>query len=85
MDLEYLAGPLSAVSDYILENSQLPIFFGAVTSLALLGYHISVRAESLREVTDLPLLNFRTSYTPKAVYDLFEDLGPEGLPLQFNI
>lgn len=73
-----IAGFLGKVSDYILDNSQLPIFLGAVTSAALLGYHISVRAEGLKETTDLTLLGFRSTYTPQAVYDLFEELGPEG-------
>ena len=72
------AGYLAAISDYILDNSQLPVLLGAVTSVALLGYHISTRAESLTEISSLPLLSFRSSYTPQAVYELFEALGPEG-------
>ena len=76
-----LTGPLAAVSDYILDNSQAPILLGAVTSAALLGYHISARLESLKDLTESPLLTFRTAYTARAIYDLFEELGPEGRAL----
>lgn len=73
------AGPLATVSDVVLENCRFPAFLGALTSLALLGYHITEKSESLREITETPLLTFRAGYSNRVIYDLFEDLGPEGM------
>lgn len=73
-----LAGPMASVSDFVFSASHPHVLMGAVTSAALLGYHISLRAESLRELTDLTILNFRSAYSPGAVYEFFDALGQQG-------
>ena len=78
-------GPLAAISDFILGMSDLTTLLGALTSVALLGYTVATHAESLKEITELPVLNFRSTYTPAAAYELFEALGPEGVQRLLNL
>ena len=78
-------GPLAAISDFILSISDLTTLLGALTSGALLGYTIAQHAESLKEITELPILNFRSTYTPAAAYELFQALGPEGVQGLLNL
>ena len=73
-----LAGRLAALSDFMFSVSHPQIFMGAVTTTALLGYHISARAEAMQDLTQLTVLNFRSAYSPAAVYEYFDALGPQG-------
>jgi len=72
------AGPLASVSDFVFSASHPQVLMGAITTTALLGYHISVRAEPLKDLTELTVLNFRSAYSPAAAYEFFDALGPQG-------
>lgn len=74
----FLSGTLASVSDFLFRNSELTIIFGALTSAALLGSQVNSRAANLQEATKLPLLLYRTTYTPGDIFDLFESLEAEG-------
>jgi hypothetical protein len=76
---------MASVSDFVFSASHPHVLMGAVTSAALLGYHISLRAESLRELTDLTILNFRSAYSPGAVYEFFDALGQQGKKPLFSV
>ena len=77
---------LQRLSAWILRQSTVPNFLVCLTLFSGLLYQMSRLAAEARDFTELPLLDSRTSYSPKDAFVLLNALGADGrsIYLQFN-
>lgn len=69
---------ISSLSQWALRQSTVQNFLICSTAAFFLLWKMSELNNDIREISSLPILDSRSSYTPKEVYTLLRALGSEG-------
>ena len=76
--LEDFEAGVNRMSNFILRHSTVQGFLMCTTALFFLMWQFSELASQIKQITELPILEARMSYTPREAHTLFHELGSDG-------